>query len=131
MVEFKFICATVKSRYIRDGHPTCSRVVGNPYNGYINPYYWVDDHPLLYGNSWNLDPGTYGVFLFCILFPSLEEMSISGNCALTNAQIWQKKQRYQVHVICTYLVRGFNPFEKYYSSQIGSFPQVGGKINNI
>ena len=21
---------------------------GNPCNGYINPYYWVDDHPLLY-----------------------------------------------------------------------------------
>ena len=20
---------------------------GNPYNGYINPYYWVDDHPLI------------------------------------------------------------------------------------
>ncbi len=29
------------------------------YNGYINPYYWVDDHPLLYGNSGSLDPGTY------------------------------------------------------------------------
>ena len=24
---------------------------GNPYNGCINPYYWVDDHPLLYGNN--------------------------------------------------------------------------------
>ena len=23
-------------------------LIGNPYNGYINPYYWVDDHPLLY-----------------------------------------------------------------------------------
>ena len=31
---------------------------GNPYNGYINPYYWVDDHPLLYGNNGSLDPGT-------------------------------------------------------------------------
>ena len=30
-------------RYIGDGHPTFNR---NPYNGYINPYYWVDDHPL-------------------------------------------------------------------------------------
>ena len=28
----------------------------NPYNGYINPYYWVDDHPLLYGNNGSLDP---------------------------------------------------------------------------
>ena len=24
-------------------------LIGNPYNGYINPYYWADDHPLLYG----------------------------------------------------------------------------------
>ena len=31
----------------------------NPYNGYINPYYWVDDHPLLYGNNGSLDPGTF------------------------------------------------------------------------
>ena len=23
-------------------------LIGNPYNGYINPYYWVDDRPLLY-----------------------------------------------------------------------------------
>ena len=30
------------------------------YNGYINPYYWVDDHPLLYGNNGSLDPGTFG-----------------------------------------------------------------------
>ena len=36
------ICAMVKSRYIGDGHPSFNR---NPYNGYINPYYWVDDHP--------------------------------------------------------------------------------------
>ena len=31
----------------------------NPYNGYINPYYWVDDHPLLYGNNGSWDPGTH------------------------------------------------------------------------
>ena len=31
----------------------------NPYNGYINPYYWVDDHPLLYGNNGSLDPSTH------------------------------------------------------------------------
>ena len=49
-------CAMVKSRYIGDGHPTFNR---NPYNGYINPYYWVDDHPLLYGNNGTLDPGTH------------------------------------------------------------------------
>ena len=32
---------------------------GNPYNGYTNPYYWVDDHPLLYRNNASLDPGTF------------------------------------------------------------------------
>ena len=37
--------------------------IGNPYNGYINPYYWVDDHPLLYGNNGSLDPSTHGVKL--------------------------------------------------------------------
>ena len=42
-----YMCAMVKSRvFLGDGHPTFNR---NPYNGYINPYYWVDDHPLLYG----------------------------------------------------------------------------------
>ena len=45
-------CAMVKSRYIGDGHPTFNR---NPYNWYIKPYYWVDDHPLLYGNNGSLD----------------------------------------------------------------------------
>ena len=34
-------------------------LIGNPYNGYIKPYYWVDDHPLLYGNCGSLDPSTY------------------------------------------------------------------------
>ena len=48
-------CAMVKSRYIGDGHTTFNR---NPFNLYINPYYWVDDHPLLYGNNESLDPGT-------------------------------------------------------------------------
>ena len=54
-IFLKNICAMVKNRYIGDGHPTFNR---NPYNGYINPYYWVDDHPLLYGNNGSLDPGT-------------------------------------------------------------------------
>ena len=54
--EWKPICAMVKSRYIGDGHLTFNK---NPYNGYINPYYWVDDHPLIYGNNGSLDPGTY------------------------------------------------------------------------
>ena len=38
-------------------------LIGNPYNGYINPYYWVDDHPLLYGNNGSLDPGTNRRFM--------------------------------------------------------------------
>ncbi len=28
-------------------------LIGNPYNGYINPYYWVDDHPLRW-NRWKV-----------------------------------------------------------------------------
>ena len=52
------ICAMVKSRYIGDGHPTFNR---NPYiyNGYINPYFFVDDHPLPQENNGSLDPDTY------------------------------------------------------------------------
>ena len=42
-------------------------LIGNPYNGYINPYYWVDDHPLLYGNNGSLDPGTNMVKYFDIM----------------------------------------------------------------
>ena len=53
-----------QSRYIGDGHPTFNR---NPYNGYINPYYWVDDHPLLYGNNGSLDPGTYKTMVISYL----------------------------------------------------------------
>ena len=59
-------CAMVKSRYIGDGHPTFNR---NPYNNwYIKPYYWVDDHPLLYGNNGSLDPSTH----------ALEQMKAAG-----------------------------------------------------
>ena len=51
------MCHGQKWRFFGDGKPhTFNR---NPYNGYINPYYWVDDHPLLYGNNASLDPGTY------------------------------------------------------------------------
>ena len=48
------------SRSVGDGRPPTFND-GNPYNGYIyiNPYNWVDDHPLLYGNNGSLDPGTY------------------------------------------------------------------------
>ena len=52
------MCHGQKSRFFGDGHPTFNR---NPYNGYINPYYWADDHPLLYGNNGSLDPGSYDI----------------------------------------------------------------------
>ena len=51
------------SRFIGDGHTTFHR---NPYDEYINPYYWVDDHPLLYGNNGSLDPSTYSHSTFPI-----------------------------------------------------------------
>ena len=33
---------------VHQSKPICAMFNRNPYNGYINPYYWVDDHPLLY-----------------------------------------------------------------------------------
>ena len=51
------MCQGRSTPYIGVGHPTFND--GNPYNGYLNPYYWVDDHLLLYGNTGSLDPSTY------------------------------------------------------------------------
>ena len=42
-IEKYYMCHGQKSRFFGDDHPTFNK---NPYNGYINPYYWVDDHPL-------------------------------------------------------------------------------------
>ena len=53
------MCHGQARRYIGDGHPTFNR---NPYNWYIKPYYWVDDHPLLYGNNGSLDPSSYATY---------------------------------------------------------------------
>ena len=58
-------------------------LIRNPYNGYINPYYWVDDHPLLYGNNGSLDPGTYEIHL-CVM-PSQGVSYPSKRPALTKA----------------------------------------------
>ena len=55
--SFRHLCQGRSTPCIGDGHPTFNR---NPYNGYINPYYWVDDHPPLYGNNGSLDPRTFG-----------------------------------------------------------------------
>ena len=58
--DFPYMCHGQARRYIGDGKPPT--LIGNPYNGYINPYYWVDfSHPLLYGNG-SLDPSTYPYF---------------------------------------------------------------------
>ncbi len=57
------MCAMVKVvAFFGDGRPPTLND-GNPDNGYINPYYWVDDHPLLYGNNGSLDPGTCNEYL--------------------------------------------------------------------
>ena len=39
---FVHICARVKSRVLL-GMGNLPPLKGNPYNGYINPYYWVDE----------------------------------------------------------------------------------------
>ena len=53
-------------------------LIGNPYNGYINPYYWVDDHPLLYGNNGSLDPSTYTDILFAVSQYTLKNIRQCG-----------------------------------------------------
>ena len=80
------ICAMVKSRCIGDGHPIFNR---NPYNGYINPYYWVDDHPLLYRNNGSLDPGTYDFVLFLCL--AIKIRKINGTIPIPWVQITPSK----------------------------------------
>ena len=50
-------------------------LIRNPYHGYINPYYWVDDHPLLHGNNGSLDPcAASHVIQLCSFTPSLDLM---------------------------------------------------------
>ena len=57
-------------------------LIGNPYNGYINPYYWVDDHPLLYGNNVSLDPGTYETTIFLPPFSRLQLCPRKKTCSV-------------------------------------------------
>ena len=45
------MCQGRLTPYIGDSHPTLSD--RDP--GYINPYYWVHDHPLSYRNNGSLD----------------------------------------------------------------------------
>ena len=77
-------CAMVKSRYIGDGHTTFNR---NPYNGYINPYYWVDDHPLFYGNNESLDTGTNGIKANF----NIKMIHLGGKCCMVGSPPNQKQ----------------------------------------
>ena len=95
----------VKSRYIGDGHRTFNRY---PYNGYINPCYWVDDHPLLYGNNGSLDPGTY-----------------------KNHVVSPLEVNHHLKKLCKFLFWLVVSTHLKNISQIGSFPQVGVNIKNI
>ena len=49
------MCKKVRQKSIRgmNGH------LALQYDWYINPYYWVSDHPLLHGNSGSLEPDSY------------------------------------------------------------------------
>ena len=61
------MCARVKSRYISLYAIWSSHLqTGNPSNGYVNPYYWVDDRPLSYGNNGSLDPSN-AAYVICLL----------------------------------------------------------------
>ena len=59
----------VKRHHVCQGLMVIPPWIWNLYNRSINPYYWVDDHPLLCGNSGSLDPGTCWN-LFLIAFSS-------------------------------------------------------------
>ena len=49
------MCHGQKSRFV--GNKLIPPLIGILIiNWYIKPYYWVDDHPLLYGNNGSLDP---------------------------------------------------------------------------
>ena len=62
----------------------------NPYNGYINPYYWVDDHPLLYWNNGSLDPGT------CMIrHLLLKTHPVLWNSGLSQTQVTARKTQPQ------------------------------------
>ena len=56
----------------------------NPYNGYINPYYWVDDPPLLYGNNGSLDPGTHKNAWYSSNVIGLYDMQFYGSFCSAN-----------------------------------------------
>ena len=71
----------------------------NPYNGYINPYYWVDDHPLLYGNNGSLEAHivklnvSFAVFLKAQKLQKLDFLS-TQHCHQSEAlRCWSNRSR--------------------------------------
>ena len=79
-------------------------LIGNPYNGYINPYYWVDDHPLLYGNKGSWSTLAHMV-TFCVYVISFNKAQShkpwpdSANCFFPN-----KKRPAFSHVLKDYII---------------------------
>ena len=55
--DLSYVSQGRSTPYFGDGYPTLEP--GNPFNSYINPYYWADDHPLTQGQTGSLDPSTY------------------------------------------------------------------------
>ena len=75
--KFTFLCepGSINSLVLGDGRPpTFSREW--PF-GYINPYYWVDDHPLLYGNKGGLDPIAHVVRGWILILKAAEVEKIA------------------------------------------------------
>ena len=68
----------IKSRYIGDGRPPT--LIGNPYNGYINPYYWVDDFILYYMEIMGVDrpDRTYNNWDGKVVSGSLADRELAG-----------------------------------------------------
>ena len=83
----------VKGRYIGDGHPTFNR---NPYNGYINPYYWVDEFIPYYmeimgvGRPWHIWTKTRGASLFIKDFFKIQSTFKSSHSFIPSPQRFER-----------------------------------------
>ena len=53
--------------------------IGNPYNWYINPCYWVDDYPLLYGNNGSLDSSNARRSIHTVKMPLTQVVGSNGS----------------------------------------------------
>ena len=53
----KIMKTMVENKFLYWGCSLIPPLIGNPYSIlYIDPYYWVDDHPYLFSNNGSLDP---------------------------------------------------------------------------